>query len=157
MTRRWPRILIAIASLGLTSACLASAQVANLPNGIYLVTKSKTEDSVSLPVYGSDDAELVKRKMLMPFENVSAQVAFDETYGLANILVTFADSDRVPFARFTEDYQHNRVAIVVAGVIVVAPDIFQPVRGGQLQIVMPDGDLESARAIAEKLQRASQH
>ncbi len=157
MTCRWLGILIAIASLGVTSACLASAHVASLPDGVYLVTESKTDDSVSLPVHGSDDEELVQRKLLMPFEIVSAQAAFYETYGLPNILVTLADSNREPFARLTEDYQHNRLAFVVAGVIVVAPDIFQPVRDGQLQIGMPGGDLESASAIAERLQRAGQH
>ena len=133
---------------------MASAQSAAIPDGIYLVMYSEEEDSLWLPVRAFDHEELVQRERLMTLEVASAEAEFDENWGAPIILVTLAESQRESFARLTERYQDRQLALVVGGVIVVAPQIREPIRGGQLQIGT-HGNLETAVAVAEALRRAN--
>jgi preprotein translocase subunit SecD len=132
---------------------MASAQSAAIPDGIYLVTDNEEDDGIWLPFQGLDHEELVRRERLMTLEVASAEAEFDENWGAPIILVTFAESQRETFARLTEKYLDQRLALVVGGVIIVAPYVHEPIRGGQLQIGA-HGNLGAAVAVADALRSA---
>ena len=149
---RTRRGLLAILFLLGTSG-MASAQSAAIPDGVYLVTDAEEEGAIWLPFLGIDQEELVSRERLMALHIASAEAEFDENWGAPIILVTLAETQRETFASLAEKYHDQRLALVVNGVIVVAPYIREPIRGGQLQIGA-HGDLESAEAVADALRNA---
>lgn len=149
------RLLLAFLLI-LGASGVASAQSAAIPDGIYLVTYSEEDEGLWLAVQGLDHEELVQRDRLMTLEVASAEAQFDENWGAPIILVTLAESQREAFARLTEKYQDRQLALVVGGLIVVAPHIREPIRDGQLQ-TGAHGNLETAVAVADALRRASSH
>lgn len=118
------------------------------------MTNSEDDNSIWLPVQGLDHEELVQRDRLMTLEFASAKAEFDANSGATIILVTLAVTQREPFARLTEKYIDQQLALVVGGVVVVAPRIREPIRGGELQIATHGGQ-EAALAIADALRRAN--
>ena len=70
------------------------------------------------------------------------------------VSVRLAGALREAFARVTERYKGRRLAVVVGGIVVVAPRINEPIQTEILQIV-GGRDLAAAKELAALLRSAS--
>ncbi|VAX35129.1 Protein translocase subunit SecD [hydrothermal vent metagenome] len=98
----------------------------NTPVGYVLKTIKKEDDE---PI-------LLEAKVALSGETISdARVDFDQTgFGQPFISLTFNGQGKRAFARLTKENVGRRLAIIIDGTVLSAPNINEPILGGQGQI-----------------------
>ncbi len=143
LTRR----LFALAAFS-AGASTAWAQQAEIEDGLYLVVDDEYALNVfRLPHRGRDVRLIVGRSPLMRFEVSSAVAEIDEIFELPIIRIVLTETATAEFARISAKYLGRQLALVRNGEVLTAPNINEPINGGQLQI---SGalDVDEARALA---------
>lgn len=86
---------------------------------------------------------MVKWEPLLPPDSIEMAEPNLTDWGSWVVYVQMTDEGRAAFAEATTTHAGRQIAIVVDDVVLMAPTVMEPIRGGSLQI---DGDLSAAEA-----------
>ncbi len=133
-------------AIALAAALGAAGALADpvAPDGFYLVVEAEGIAVMELPDRHGG-SEMISAVPLMSFTMVArAEVEVTE-YDSIVVLVDLTPAGAALFGKITGGHVDERLAIVVDGVVLSAPVIREPIRGGRLQI---DGGFQRAEAEA---------
>ncbi len=103
-----------------------------------------------LPMSGGGRIAVIRRSMVTGDQLIDAQQGFDQTTGEPVVNIRFDSSGARRFGRVTQDNVGKPFAIILDDVVLSAPNINEPILGGQAQI-SGSFTTESANELAVQL------